>query len=47
MNDDDPKKKISDNPSTEEMKKLLPGLQALSSASGLLGSLGLLISTQN
>lgn len=40
MNDDEQKKKISDNPSTEEMKKLLPGLQALGGASGFLGSLG-------
>jgi len=34
MNDDEPKKKISDNPSTEEMKQLLLGLRALGGVAG-------------
>jgi hypothetical protein len=40
MTDEKPDKKISDNPSTEEMKALLPALQAVSSVAGLLGRFG-------
>ena len=40
MTDEKPDKKISDNPSTEEMKALLPALQAVGSVAGLLGRLG-------
>ena len=41
MNDKKRGKRISDNPSTEEMKALLPGLQALAKGAGVLGKLGI------
>ena len=40
MADKDDQKKISDNPSTAEMKALLPGLKALGGIAGFLGGLG-------